>query len=219
MEFQKNHWLCLKPIVKVCGKISYSSKKLKSINMLKSSFVRKVEAIAGEPSSKMVMYSADKLANIMHRLFEFADICETKDDRTYRDAIYHASAESLDALVCMQREVVHTMRYKFTKKEVEFMLWVLAQSLFDWHQDLLIFKRTFYDYIKYDSSNWFDDNEREELCIKIAKQNKFEFALLCSVMIEAVNVTTFEMSTELRKANPEISSLEGILVKFLTKKS
>jgi len=187
--------------------------------MLKSNFVKKVEAIAGEPSSKMVMYSADKLANIMHRLFEFADECETEDDRTYRDGIYQASAVSLDALVCMQREVVHAMRYKFTKKEVEFMLWAISSTLFDWYQDLLIFKRTLYDYIKYESHNWFDDRECEALRIKIAKQNNFEFALLCSVMIEAVNMTVFEMSTELRKANPEINSVEGILVKFLTKKS
>lgn len=194
-------------------------KKFKIINMLKSSFVKKVEAIAGEPSSKMVMYSADKLANIMHRLFEFADKCETEDDRTYRDGIYQASAESLDALVCMQREVVHTMRGKFSKKELEFMLWVLAQSLFDWHQDLLIFKRTLYDYIKIESSNCFDNKEREELRIKIGKQNNFEFALFCSVMIEAVNVTVFKMTTEVHKANPEINSVEGILIKFLTKKS
>lgn len=187
--------------------------------MLESSFVKKVEAIAGEPSSRMTIYSADKLANILHRLFEFADKCETEDDRTYRDSIYRSAAESLDILVCLQREVVHAMRYKFTKKEVEFMLYAIDSTLFDWHQDLLIFKRTLYEYIKNESSNYFDDKEREELRRKIAEQNNFEFALFCSVMIEAVNVTVFDMSTEVRKAHPEINSVEGILVKFLTKKS
>lgn len=182
--------------------------------MLNGNFVEQVEKIAGTPSDKQ-FYTSDKLANLMHRLSNFD--CKTEGDSFYRSLLFNEVGNSLDVLVCMQREIVFAMRKKFTKKELEFMFWSLSSSLFDWHQDLLIFKRTLYDYIRFESNNWFNDTEREELRKKIGRQNNFEFALFCSVILEVVNTDVIEIGKENAELNPDCKKAEDILLKFLTK--